>query len=161
MLPEKIVTYILTTKSLFYYTLPYRQKPSNYTPFEVRSTPRRVVYLIIMIVLLPFMLVLPVIFFLMSAMCVFVFTLLSLPVVAMKVKGIPVWVSLLFFPIVFFHFISLDYISKFLLGQIKELGNFYRYYFLTMFKYITCEDNVEDNSCAEPLEQARLARSDG
>lgn len=72
-----------------------------------------------MLVLLPFMLVLPIVFFLMSALCVFVFTLLSLPVVAMKVKGIPVWVSLVFFPIVFFHFVSLEYISKFMVGQIK------------------------------------------
>lgn len=111
-----------------------------------------------MVILLPVLILLPFLQFILSSIFVFFFTLLSLPVIASKQKNIPIWVSVLFFPIVFFHFIAVDYFGKFVFNQLKDIYNFYKYYFRTLGSYLCCRDPkhhqnlVEDNSCAEKVE---------
>lgn len=146
-MPELIITYLLTVKSLLYYILPYRQNHKYYTTFSISSSCQRFIYLLIMVILLPLLLLLVPLFFLVSTLVVFVFTLLSLPVIASKQKGIPIWVSTIFFPIVFFHFISIDY-AKFFNSLLGEVCTFYKIYCVTMCKYMTCQDQPEEDNNA-------------
>ena len=102
-----------------------------------------------MIIMLPLLLLMVPLFFTLSAIVVFCFTLLSLPVIAYKQKSIPIWVSVIFFPIVFFHFISIDY-AKFFKSLLEEMCSFYKTYCVTMCKYLTCQQPQEvDNSCVD------------
>lgn len=102
-----IQKYIIRVKHLFYTVNPYKENLFNYKHMKVNNSGRRMVYFVLMLMLIvvPVIPVLAIAYFIVSAVVVLIFTLTCFPFIAWKEKSIPLWVIIVFFPVVLLSYL--------------------------------------------------------